>query len=360
MNNIARPLRLNGVQRRELEALVRRGKTPQKVALRARIVLLVAARKTHSAIARQLEVSRPTVLLWRGRFEQKGVKGLLQDAPRPGRKKAITAAVVQRVVEATLHTTPPQATHWSVRRMAKAQGQSRMTVHRIWQQHRLQPHRLESFKLSRDPFFVEKLRDIVGLYLNPPDKALVLSVDEKSQIQALDRTQPVLPLRPGIPARQTHDYQRHGTTTLFTALSLLDGKVIGVCHPRHRSEEFIQFLGKVDRETPTDLTLHLIVDNYGAHKTAKVKEWLKGHARFQLHFTPTGSSWLNLVESWFSQITQKRIRRGTFTSVKQLVTAINDYISDYNTKPTIFRWTKDADMILGKVNRCKEALGTQH
>jgi transposase len=360
MSNISRPLKLNRIQRRELEALVKLGKTPQKVALHARIVLLVAARQTHSAIARQLEVSRPTVLLWRGRFEQAGVKSLLRDAPRPGRKKAISAAVIQRVVEATLHTTPRQATHWSVRSMAQAQGLSRMTVQRIWKQHGLQPHRQESFKLSSDPQFVEKLRDIVGLYLDPPDKALVLSVDEKSQIQALDRTQPILPLRPGIPARQTHDYKRHGTTTLFTALSLLDGKVIGACHPRHRSEEFIQFLRQVDQETPRELTLHLIVDNYGAHKTAKVKAWLKAHARFQLHFTPTGSSWLNLVESWFSQITQKRIRRGTFTSVKQLITAINDYIRDYNRKPTIFRWTKDANMILRKVDRCKEALGTPH
>jgi len=360
MSNIARPLKLNGGQRRELQALVKSGKTPQKVALRARIVFFVAEGRPHSEIARQLEISRPTVLLWRGRFQRQGVTSLLQDAPRPGRKKAISAAAVQRVVEATLHTTPPQATHWSTRSMAQAQGLSRMTVQRIWKQHGLQPHRQESFKLSRDPFFVEKLRDIVGLYLNPPDKALVLSVDEKSQIQALDRTQPVLPLRPGIPARQTHDYKRHGTTTLFTALSLLDGKVIGACHPRHRSEEFIRFLSKVDRETPADLALHLIVDNYGAHKTAKVKEWLKAHPRFQLHFTPTGSSWLNLVESWFSQITQKRIRRGTFTSVKQLVVAINDYIQHYNSKPTLFRWTKGADMILGKVNRCKEALGTQH
>ena len=360
MSNVSRPLRLNRIQRRELEALVRLGKTPQKVALRARIVLLVGARQTHSAIARQLEVSRPTVLLWRDRFEQGGVNGLLRDAPRPGRKKAISEVVIQRVVEATLHTTPRQATHWSARSMAQAQGLSRMTVQRIWKQHGLQPHRQESFKLSSDPKFVEKLRDIVGLYLDPPDKALVLSVDEKSQIQALDRTQPVLPLRPGIPARQTHDYRRHGTTTLFTALSLLDGRVIGACHPRHRSEEFIQFLRQVDQETPRELTLHLIVDNYGAHKTAKVKAWLNAHERFRLHFTPTGSSWLNLVESWFPQITQKRIRRGTFTSVKQLIIAINDYIRDYNRKPTVFRWTKDANMILRKIDRCKEALGTPH
>jgi len=244
--------------------------------------------------------------------------------------------------------------------MAKARGLSRMTVQRIWKQYGLQPHRIETFKLSSDPLFVEKLRDIVGLYLNPPDKALVLSVDEKSQIQALDRTQPLLPLRQGIPARQTHDYKRHGTTTLFTALSMLDGKVIGECLPRHRSTEFIHFLNRIDSETPANLRLHLIVDNYGAHKTTRVKEWLTAHPRFRLHFTPTGSSWLNMVECWFSQITQKRIRRGTFRSVKNLIDAIYDYIQTYNNNPTLFRWTKDADMILGKVNRCKEALGTPH
>lgn len=352
--------RIDEGQRGELLSLVRSGKTAQKVVLRARIILLAGAGTGNSEIARRLRISRPTVILWRSRFRSVGVSGLLKDSPRPGRKKAISAEVIRRVVEATLHTIPPGETHWSVRGMARAQGLSRMSVQRIWKQHGLKPHLIESFKLSRDPLFVEKLRDVVGLYLNPPERALVLSVDEKSQIQALDRTQPVLPLQKGIPARQTHDYKRHGTTTLFTALNMLDGKVIGQCMSRHRSLEFVRFLNKINRDTPADLDLHLIVDNYGAHKSPRIKTWLKHHPRFHLHYTPTGSSWLNMVESWFSQITQRRIRRGTFRSVKQLIEAINNYIKIYNCNPTIFSWTKDADMILGKINKCKEALGTGH
>ena len=347
-------------QTKRLQVLVGSGKTPQKVALRARIVLLAGQGVPNHAIAARLGIGRPTVLLWRSRFARSGVPGLMRDARRPGRTKAIAPEVVQRVVEATLHTTPAAATHWTIRTMARAQGLSRMTVQRIWKQHGLQPHRVETFKLSRDPHFVEKLRDVVGLYLDPPDKALVLSVDEKSQIQALDRTAPLLPLRPGIPARQTHDYTRHGTTTLFAALSLLDGKVIGECLPRHRSKEFIRFLRKVDRETPLDLALHLIVDNSSTHKSPPVKRWLKRHPRIHLHFIPTGSSWLNMVERWFGEITQKRIRRGTFGSVKELITAINEYLRQYNQAPTRFVWTKEADMILDKIRRCKEALGTPH
>ena len=336
------------------------GRTPQKVALRARIVLLAGEGTPNNAIAAQLGVSRPTVILWRERFAASGIQGIRKDAPRPGRRKAINPETVQRVVEATLHTTPPGETHWSVRSMAQAQGLSRMTVQRIWAQHRLQPHRVETFKLSKDPCFVEKLRDVVGLYLNPPARALVLSVDEKSQIQALDRTQPLLPLRPGIPARQTHDYKRHGTTTLFAALNMLDGKVIGQCMARHRGKEFVQFLKRIDAETPADLDLHLIVDNYSTHKSPQVKRWLAKHPRFHLHFVPTSSSWLNMVERWFGQITQKRIRRGTFKSVPQLITAITEYVDNYNGDPKPFVWTKDADMILAKINRCKEALGTAH
>jgi len=353
-------LRIDTNQEKRLKSLVGSGKTPQKVALRARIVLLAAAGQANHAIAARLGTSRPTVLLWRRRFQRAGVPGLMKDARRPGRKKALAPEVIQRVVEATMQTTPPAATHWTVRTMARAQGLSRMTVHRIWQQHGLQPHRVETFKLSRDPHFVAKLRDVVGLYLDPPDKALVLSVDEKSQIQALDRTAPLLPLRPGIPARQTHDYKRHGTTTLFAALSLLDGKVIGECLPRHRSKEFIRFLAKVDRETPPELALHLIVDNYSTHKSPPVTRWLKRHPRVHLHFTPTGSSWLNMVERWFRDITQRRIRRGTFHSVKVLIDAIYAYLHVYNQAPTRFVWTKDADMILAKIHRCKQALGTAH
>ena len=325
-----------------------------------RIVLLAGEGRANHAIAQALKVSRPTILLWRERFAQKGVPGLLQDAPRSGRKKAITAQQIATVVEATLRTTPPAATHWTTRTLAKAQGLSHMTVQRIWKQHRSQPHRLETFKLSRDPQFVDKVRDVVGLYLNPPDKAVVLSVDEKSQIQAMDRTAPVFPLRPGIAARQTHDYKRHGTTTLFAALNLLDGKVIGHCLPRHRNKEFIGFLAQIDQETPGQFDLHLIVDNYGTHKSPVVKRWLEKHPRFHLHFTPTSSSWLNLVERWFGEITRKRIRRGTFRSVAELITAINEYLHHYNQQPKPFVWTQTANMILAKVNRCKEALVTPH
>jgi transposase len=353
-------LSLDSNQRKRLESLVRAGKTPQKLVLRARIVLLAGQGQANHAIAAELGTSRPTVLLWRRRFLAAGVPGLLRDRQRPGRRPAVGAEQVQAVVEATLHTTPPDATHWSVRSMAQAQGLSRMTVQRIWKAHRLQPHRLESFKLSRDPHFVEKLRDVVGLYLNPPDKAMVFSMDEKSQIQALDRTAPLLPLRPGIPARQSHDYRRHGTTTLFAALSLLDGKVIGACLPRHRSREFTRFLGQIDRETPAGLDLHLIVDNYSTHKSPPVQRWLRRHPRFHLHFIPTSSSWLNLIERWFGEITRKRIRRGSFQSVPQLIAAIEAYLHCHNREPKIFTWTKDAASILAKINRCKEALGTVH
>ena len=356
----AKALPVDESQWKRLRHLAASGNTPQKIALRTRIVLLAGEGRPNRVIARELSVSRPTVLLWRERFAEGGVPGILKDAPRPGRRKSIDLEVVKRVVEATLHTTPPEETHWSVRTMAKVQGLSRMTVQRIWEQHRLQPYRLENFKFSKDPLFVEKLRDVVGLYLNPPQHALVLSVDEKSQIQALDRTQPLLPLRPGIPARQTHDYKRHGTTTLFAALNMLDGKVIGQCLPRHRAKEFVTFLKQIDRETPAGLDLHLIVDNYATHKSPVVKRWLAKHKRFHLHFVPTSSSWLNMVERFFGQITQKRIRRGTFKSVPQLVDAITQYLGMWNDQPKPFVWTKDADMILAKIARCKEALGTAH
>jgi transposase len=356
----AKALHLDENQRKRLKQLADSGKTPQKIAMRARIVLGAGEGRANHAIAKELGISRPTVLLWRERFAERGVPGILKDAPRPGRRKGITPEVVKRVVDATLHTTPPGETHWSVRTMAKAQELSRMTVQRIWKQHRLRPDLLENFKFSNDPLFVEKLRDVVGLYLNPPEHALVLSVDEKSQIQALDRTQPLLPLRPGIPARQTHDYKRHGTTTLFAALNMLDGSVIGQCLPRHRAKEFVKFLKQIDEQTPADLDLHLIVDNYSTHKSPPVKRWLAKHPRFHLHFIPTGSSWLNMVERWFGQITQKRIRRGTFKSVPQLIAAIMEYLQHHNADPKPFVWTKDADMILANINRCKEALGTAH
>jgi transposase len=356
----ARSLTLDANQRRRLEFLVRAGNTPQKLVQRARIILLAAAGRPNAAIAREVGMSRPTVLLWRERFARGGVPGLSYEKPRPGRKPAIGPDKIKAVVDATLQTTPPAATHWSVRKMAKAQGLGRTTIHRIWRQHGLQPHRVETFKLSKDPRFVEKLRDVVGLYLDPPDKALVFAVDEKSQIQALDRTAPLLPLRPGLPARQTHDYHRHGTTTLYAALSMLDGTVIGECLPRHRSREFIRFLQRLDGETPAEVDLHLIVDNASTHKSPPVQRWLRRHRRFHLHFTPTSSSWLNLVERWFREITQQRIRRGTFTSVQELITAIEEYLAEYNRAPKRFVWTKDADMILAKIKRCKAALGTAH
>jgi transposase len=356
----AKPLHVDDNQRKRLKHLADSGQTPQKIALRARIVLRAGEGRPNHAIAKELSVSRPTVLLWRQRFAERGVPGIMKDAPRPGRRKGISPEVVKRVVDATMHTTPPGETHWSVRSMAKAQGLSRMTVQRIWKQHRLQPHRVETFKFSNDKQFVEKLRDVVGLYLDPPEHALVLSVDEKSQIQALDRTQPLLPLRRGIPARQTHDYKRHGTTTLFAALNMLDGKVIGHCMPRHRAREFVKFLKQIDQETPADLDLHLIVDNYSTHKSPAVKRFLAKHPRFHLHFIPTSSSWLNMVERWFGEITRKRIRRGTFKSVPQLIAAIMEYLEHNNADPKPFVWTKHADMILAKINRCKEALGTRH
>ena len=347
-------------QRKRLQFLIRSGKTPQKIALRARIILAAAEGTSNNAIAAQLLTSRPTVLLWRQRFARLGVPGIMKDAKRPGRKKQISEELVQQVVEKTLHSTPGWQTHWSTRTMAKEVGVSHDTIHRIWKQHRLAPHRVETFKLSKDPKFVEKLRDVVALYLDPPEKALVLSVDEKSQIQALERTRPLLPLGPGIPARQSHDYRRHGTTTLFAALSMLDGKVIGECLSRHRSEDFIRFLRRIDRETPTDLALHLIVDNSSTHKSPPVKRWLARHKRFHFHFTPTSSGWLNMVERWFGEISQKRIRRGSFESVSQLIAAIEDHLTHYNEAPKTFVWTKDADTILSKVARCKEALLTPH
>jgi len=283
---------------------------------RAQIVQMAANGDRNQDIARELEISRPTVQLWRERFLALRLAGLEQDAPRPGRIPGLPESKVRAVVEATLHTKPPAATHWSVRTMASAQGISRMAVQRIWKQHNLKPHLVKTFKISRDKHFVEKLYDVVGLYLNPPEKSLVLCVDEKSQIQALDRTQPGLPMKKGRCGTMTHDYRRNGTTTLFAALGMLDGKVIGACMPRHRHQEFIRFLKKIDVETPSELDLHVIVDNYATHKHPRVKSWLRRHPRFHLHFIPTSSSWLNLVERGCRDITDRRIRRGSFGSVE--------------------------------------------
>ena len=347
-------------EREELLRLVRGRNTAQKVVLRAGIVLRVleGSRKKH--VAEELKTSRTTVDLWLKRYREGGVQGLLRDASRPGRKPKMTAQKEKAVVEATLHERPPDATHWSVRAMAKAQGISRMAVQRVWKKYNLKPHLVRTFKVSNDPHFVEKVRDIVGLYLNPPDKALVLCVDEKSQIQALDRTQPGLPMKRGRAGTMTHDYKRHGTTTLFAALNILDGKVIGKCMPKHRQGEFIRFLRKIDKETPKDRELHLIVDNYGSHKTPKVKQWLSKRPRFHMHFTPTSASWLNMVERFFSELTTKQIRRGVFRSVRELEKTIMDFLGAHNENPKVFTWTKDADTVLSKVKKCTETLGTAH
>lgn len=358
--NIAERIILSSEEEATINRWAHGKKIPLRLVLRARIVQLAAQGVFGYEIAGRLGVSRPTVQLWRERFLALRLAGLDKDAPRPGRKPRISQKKVSAIVEATLHTTPPNATHWSTRTMARAQGVSEATVRRIWKQHNLKPHLLETFKLSRDKRFLEKLYDVVGLYLNPPDKALVLCVDEKSQIQALERSQPLFPLRPGIPARQTHDYKRHGTTTLFAALNMLDGTVIGDCMPRHRHQEFIRFLQTINLKTPADLTLHLIVDNYGTHKHPRVKSWLKRHPRFSLHFIPTSSSWANMVERWFAEITSKKIRRGSFQNLKSLITVINNYIESHNQNPQIFVWTASVQSIMTKISKCKEALDAGH
>lgn len=333
---------------------------PFRLVQRGRIIQMASDGVLNQDIARQLEISRPTVQLWRERFLALRLAGLEKDAPRSGRIPRISERKIRAVVEATLHTTPPAATHWSTRTMAKAQGLSEATVRRIWKQHGLKPHLIRTFKLSRDKQFVEKLYDVVGLYLNPPDKSLVLCIDEKSQVQALDRTQPGLPLKRGRCGTMTHDYKRHGTTTLFAALSMLDGKVIGDCMPRHRHQEFIRFLKKIDATTRPELNLHLIVDNYGTHKHPRVTSWLRRHPRFHLHFIPTSSSWLNLVERWFRELTDKRIRRGSFRSVPELIAAITQYLDNHNQNPRVFVWTASVERILTKVAKCKEVLDALH
>lgn len=360
MSRQAAAIVLSPEEEATLDVWARSRSLPVRQVQRAQIVQLAAAGVESQEIAAILGVSRPTVQLWRERFLALRLAGLEKDAPRPGRLPEISDARARAILEATLHTKPKNATHWSTRTMAKAQGVSSATVQRIWHQHNLKPHLTKTFKLSNDPAFVEKLTDIVGLYLNPPDRALVLCVDEKSQIQALDRTQPGLPLKKGRCGTFTHDYVRNGTTTLFAALSMLDGHVIGDCLPRHRHQEFIRFLKKIDAETPPELDLHLIVDNYGTHKHAKVKRWLRRHPRFHLHFTPTSSSWLNLVERWFRDLTDRRIRRGSFEEVPELIAAINDYVAASNQNPHIFVWTASVERILAKIAKCQEALETLH
>lgn len=360
MSRTALSIVLSESEREVLSAWSRSRKLPCRQVQRAQIVLMAADGRRNQGIALRLHISRPTVQLWRERFLDLRLGGLEKDAPRPGRKPKLALAKINRVVAATLTSTPIGATHWSVRSMARAQKLSRSAVHRIWRRHDLKPHLVQTFKVSRDKALRQKLEDVVGLYLNPPDKALVLWVDEKTPIQALDRTQPGLPLKRGRCGTMTHDYKRNGTTNLFAALNLLDGKVIGSCMPRHRHQEFIRFLAQIDRETPAGLDLHLITDNYGTRNHPRTKSWLKRHPRFHLHFTPTSCSWLNLVERWLRELTSKRIRRGSFANVPALVESILGYIGNSNQNPHIFKWTASADQILSKMAKSKEALETVH
>lgn len=353
MTKASKVVVLSDAQRGLLQRWVRAKTSPQRLVVRARIALMAGAGHSISEIQAEVGVSRPTVILWKKRFFAGGPQALLRDAKGRGRKPSIPAAKKGEILKATIGTKPPAATHWSTRTMAKAQGVSHATIYRLWSSHGIQPHRTETFKLSTDPHFVEKMSDVVGLYLAPPDRALVLCVDEKSQIQALDRTQPSLPMKPGRCETMTHDYKRHGNTTLFAALSLLDGTVIGSCYSRHRHNEFLKFLRIVDRDTPSELDLHLILDNYGTHKHPVVKRWLAERPRFHLHFTPTSCSWMNLIERWFGDLTQKRIRRGSFRNLPELIHAIHEFIDATNANPKQFVWTASTKRILDKLARCK-------
>jgi transposase len=345
------PIALSAADRAPLEGCSRRRKTAQALATRARIVLACAEPgSTNGGVAQALGVSRPTVALWRRRFAERGPDGLL-DEPRPGAPRRITDEQVEHAVTTTLEAAPADATHWSTRSLARATGLSQTAVCRVWRAFALKPHRAETFKLSADPLFVEKVRDVVGLHMNPPDRALVLCVDEKPQIQAVERTAPVLPMRPGQPERRTHDYRRHGTLDLFAALDARTGSVIGQCRPRHRAQEFRSFLDEIDRSVPPDLEVRLVLDNLRTHKTGIVQDWLAKRPRYHLHFTPTSASWLNLVEGWFALLTLRQIRRGVFPTLEALETAIRRHIEATNADPRPFVWTKSADDILDSVRR---------
>jgi transposase len=333
-----------------LSQWARRRKTAQALALRARIVLACAENDSNQRVAAQLGVTHQTVGKWRQRFVRDRLAGLL-DEPRPGAPRSISDVAVERVLTLTLETSPPDATHWSTRSLAQRSGLTQSAVSRIWRAFGLQPHRSETFKLSTDPQFIEKVRDIVGLYLDPPDRALVLCIDEKTQIQALDRSQPLLPMRPGTPERRSHDYKRCGTTDLFAALDVKTGTVLGQLHRRHRSQEFRQFLSAIDQEVPQDLDIHLILDNASTHKTPLIHHWLARHPRYHLHFTPTSASWINLVERWFSLLTERQLRRGVHRSTVALEAAIRNYLIHYNQQPKPFRWKKTADEILEALGR---------
>ena len=353
-------LMLSQAERDQLVALTLRRKTAQALALRARIVLTCADGADNQDVAARQRVTKQTVSKWRARFVAHRLDGLL-DAPRPGAPRTIDDSRVDALIAKTLESVPVGATHWSTRAMARDSGLSQTAVSRIWRAFGLQPHRQETFKLSTDPLFVEKVRDIVGLYLAPPLKAMVLCVDEKSQIQALDRTQPILALAPGIPERRTHDYMRHGTTTLFAALDIATGEVIGELHRRHRSSEFLQFMRTIEANVPAQLDIHLVMDNYGTHKTPTIRAWFARHPRFYVHFTPTSASWLNQVERWFATLTEKYIRRGTHRSTRQLETAIKQYLDINNANPKPFTWVKSADDILASIERfCLRISNSRH
>jgi transposase len=354
------PIPLTDEERELLEAWTRRRTTAAALSLRARIVLAAADGESNTEIAARFGVHRNTVSLWRRRFLEFRLDGLL-DEPRPGQPRKITDAQVEEVITKTLEDAPKNATHWSTRSMAAEIGLSQTAVSRIWRAFGLQPHRQETWKLSKDPLFVDKVRDVAGLYLNPPERAVVLCVDEKSQIQALDRTAPILPILPGIPERATHDYKRHGTSSLYAALDLTTGKVIGQLHSRHRAIEFKKFLQTLDREIPQDLDVHIVLDNASTHKTPVIKRWLLAHPRFVLHFTPTSSSWINLVERWFSELTTKKLRRATHTSVRQLNQDIRAWIDTWNEDPKPYVWTKTADQILQSISRyCTTITDSRH
>lgn len=356
MSRILPPLDLRLGDREQIERWLNAHGTPQQVALRSRIILAAAEGQSDSLIAKELETNRKTVVLWRARFTEKGVSGLWEVAPGRGRKATYGPEKIREVLDATLQSKPKGMTHWSCRSMAESQGISKSTVSNIWRSHNVKPHRVKNFKLSRDSRFLEKLTNVVGLYLNPPQKALVLCVDEKSQIQALDRTQPGLPMKKGRCGTMTHDYKRNGTTTLFAALEVLEGRVVGQCFQRHRHQEFLRFLRRLDNEFPGKTPLHLVMDNYGTHKHPNVKAWITKHPRFIPHFVPTSSSWLNLVERWFGELTSKRIRRGSFGSVQDLQKAISEFLTNWNEKPNPFVWTATVESIQAKLARCRQTL----
>jgi transposase len=370
---VAQPIELNAEDRRKLEQQSRGRSIAARIVLRSRIILLGAAGLQNKQIAEKLKVAPRMATLWRDRFNKLGIKGLLKDAPRPGPPPSITAEVTATLIEKTTQSTPANATHWSTRTMAKEMGISKASVSRIWRAHGLKPHRVTSFKVSNDPNFAEKLEDVVGLYLNPPEHALVLSLDEKSQtgvpgkrsllagveIQALDRTQPGLPMKKGRGETMTHDYKRNGTTTLFAALNTANGEVYGLCLEKHRHQEWLKFLRMIDKAVAADKQIHIICDNYATHKHENVKRWLEQHPRFHVHFTPTSSSWLNMIERFFRDLTQNRLRRGVFQDLEQLIMGIGDYIDGHNKNPKPFIWTAKASDILEKVTRAQAALNNR-